>query len=53
MPATDVHHRTYRNIGWEEADDLVSLCGTCHAIRHGSLDDRDFPVQLAERLKDR
>jgi hypothetical protein len=53
MPATDVHHRTYRNIGQEEADDLVSLCSTCHAIRHGTLVDRDLPVQLAELLKKR
>lgn len=44
--ATDVHHRTYSNIGREEPDDLVSLCGTCHAIRHGALDDNSYVEQL-------
>ena len=37
LPATDVHHLTYRNVGNESPADLVSLCHDCHLRRHGSL----------------
>lgn len=36
--ATDVHHLTYKNIGRESMEDLVSLCHECHLRRHGPLD---------------
>jgi hypothetical protein len=30
----DVHHKTYKNIGHENEDDLIVLCRTCHAKFH-------------------
>jgi hypothetical protein len=30
-----VHHRTYRNLGAEPMDDLVTLCEDCHQAIHG------------------
>ena len=32
--ASEVHHRTYDNIGKEPLSDLVSLCGSCHDKIH-------------------
>ena len=29
-PATEVHHKHYKNIGREQLEDLVALCNTCH-----------------------
>lgn len=28
--ATDVHHISYKNLGKEKLDDLMSLCKRCH-----------------------
>ena len=33
--ADDVHHITYDRLGDEQPGDLVSLCRSCHAARHG------------------
>ena len=30
--ATDIHHRTYQNIGKEPLSDLASMCRDCHNI---------------------
>lgn len=32
-----VHHRTYENIGDERPNDLIALCGYCHAKFHDKL----------------
>lgn len=32
--AQDVHHLTYRNLGQEKVEDLLSLCRRCHEIMH-------------------
>ena len=29
-----VHHRSYKNLGHEEPEDLVLLCGACHMKAH-------------------
>jgi len=29
-----VHHRSYKNLGHEEPEDLVLLCGSCHMETH-------------------
>lgn len=31
-----VHHRTYERVGNEHMEDLVVLCGRCHARHHGT-----------------
>lgn len=33
-PILQVHHITYRNLGHETMEDLVSLCPTCHKRIH-------------------
>lgn len=33
-PATEVHHTTYKNFGFEFAFELVSLCRPCHQRMH-------------------
>lgn len=30
-----VHHLTYENLYYEEPDDLILLCGSCHRKEHG------------------
>jgi hypothetical protein len=30
----EVHHRTYRNWGWERLADVTTLCSACHGIFH-------------------
>ena len=35
--ATDVHHRTYDNIGKELLSDLTSMCRSCHDATHARL----------------
>ena len=32
--ATDIHHRTYKNLGHEKAEDLHAICRTCHTAIH-------------------
>ena len=32
--ATDVHHLTYKNIGFENLEELVALCRECHTKIH-------------------
>ena len=36
--ASEVHHRTYDNIGKEPLSDLVSLCGSCHDRIHSDIE---------------
>lgn len=38
-PAKQVHHLTYDRIFREAMEDLISLCGVCHAKRHGKIKD--------------
>jgi len=40
-PAKQVHHLTYDRIFRENMEDLISLCGECHAKRHGKIKDYD------------
>jgi 5-methylcytosine-specific restriction endonuclease McrA len=35
----DVHHNTYDRYGAESAFDLVALCGGCHEVFHGIVED--------------
>jgi 5-methylcytosine-specific restriction endonuclease McrA len=35
----DVHHNTYDRYGDESAYDLVALCGVCHELFHGIVED--------------
>jgi 5-methylcytosine-specific restriction endonuclease McrA len=35
----DVHHNTYDRYGNENICDLVALCGRCHGLFHGKLQD--------------
>jgi predicted HNH restriction endonuclease len=35
----DVHHNTYENYGDERSQDLTVLCGECHGMFHGRLED--------------
>lgn len=32
--ATQVHHKTYENVGCEPAFDLIAICSTCHEFLH-------------------
>ena len=32
---SQVHHRTYDNLGCEEPEDLILTCGKCHMKEHG------------------
>lgn len=32
--ATEVHHLTYKNLGNEDLDDLISYCKKCHLSKH-------------------
>lgn len=34
VPARDCHHISYKNLGYETADDLVALCRQCHNLIH-------------------
>jgi predicted HNH restriction endonuclease len=33
--ATQVHHKTYKNIFNEPLSDLLAVCASCHAEMHG------------------
>lgn len=33
--ATECHHPSYDNVGFEENDDLVALCARHHQVAHG------------------
>lgn len=35
----NVHHRTYENLGCENIQDLIVLCGLCHDKFHGELEE--------------
>ncbi len=36
-PATEVHHLTYKNLGNEPLEDLLSVCHDCHMVIHQEL----------------
>lgn len=41
-PATQVHHRSYKNVdftGWEPCFDLISVCDPCHEKIHAKPDN--------------
>jgi hypothetical protein len=43
--ATEVHHASYRRLGREAPDDLVSLCRWCHLETHGiTIPDPPIPT---------
>lgn len=52
--ATEVHHKTYKNIGKEPLSDLVALCKECHDRVHKPYvpTDRQPPTQLAQAYWD-
>jgi len=35
--ATQVHHNNYSRVGRENPEDLIALCGQCHAKHHGKV----------------
>lgn len=43
-----IHHRTYRNLGNEKHDDLVTLCADCHHGVHEYIKSHDGYVPLDE-----
>lgn len=50
----EIHHRTYRRLGSELPEDVVSLCGGCHERLHkegesSSLSLPDFTAQFIEK----
>ena len=52
--ATEVHHKTYNNIGKEPPSDLVALCKECHDRAHKPYvpTDRQPPTQLGQAYWD-
>lgn len=52
----EVHHRTYKNLGFEQAEDLTTLCATCHGVVTDMLRDRrrlPAPAHADPKLADR
>ena len=52
--ADDVHHRTYRRLGNELLEDLISVCRKCHEIVHGKKfgpDPKDYPAGWGEFMR--
>ena len=39
-----VHHRSYQNLGREKADDLVTVCRSCHQRIHRLVDVGEVPL---------
>lgn len=48
---SQVHHRTYGNLGCEEPGDLILLCGTCHQKSHGLIKVRKRKPKKIKREK--
>lgn len=53
--ATQIHHRSYRNVGQEKPNDLRAVCAGCHKEIHRRVDDgmslqRATDLVLAERI---
>ena len=46
--ATDVHHLTYERFGYEEMNDLVSLCRKCHEKAEALYDPSIIPWAMDE-----
>ena len=46
-----VHHLTYKRLGNEHPDDLITLCHSCHAKRHGRTSARDIRDQASRDLR--
>lgn len=44
-----LHHLTYENLGNESLDDLIPLCGDCHARAHGKTPDRSSAGRLIHK----
>ena len=38
--ATEVHHRSYANLGNERDEELLSVCHFCHGMIHGKIEIR-------------
>ena len=43
-----VHHLRYTNLGHEPLSDLITLCDTCHTLRHQSV---GFPQTYADYMQ--
>lgn len=50
--ATEVHHKTYNNIGKEPLSDLVALCQECHQREHKPYAPRDAQPSTQPAPKD-
>jgi hypothetical protein len=48
---THVHHRTYHNIGHEQANDMILLCELCHTTFHKIVNPLSMFDQIAVMLK--
>ena len=46
-PATQAHHRTYKNLGHESPSDLVPVCDEHHRRLHGTYDECATQLLLA------
>lgn len=40
----EVHHKTYRRVGRERMEDLITLCQRCHATEHEWAKRRSGPL---------
>lgn len=38
--ATEVHHRSYQNLGNERDEELLSICHYCHGVIHNKVELR-------------
>jgi len=46
-----VHHLSYKNIGHEEPEDVILLCGTCHQKEHGLIKPKRKRAKKPKKVK--
>lgn len=49
----NIHHLTYRNLGSEQMEDLITLCAKCHKDAHFYDLNKDAKNQLFEELNNK
>ncbi len=47
----NVHHKTYKNIGMEQIDDLVLLCQPCHFTWHRVKYKETLTTEVASKIR--